>query len=78
MRAKEGPLAAGPFAFGPFRLLPRERVLLKRGKAARLGGRALDILIALVANAGTLISKEQLIEYAWPKVRVEEANLREP
>jgi predicted ATPase/DNA-binding winged helix-turn-helix (wHTH) protein len=69
-------LAAGAFTFGPFRLLPEERVLLEDGKAIRLGGRALDILTALVVRSGTLISKEELISYAWPRARVEEANLR--
>jgi predicted ATPase/DNA-binding winged helix-turn-helix (wHTH) protein len=69
-------LTAGAFTFGPFRLLPEERVLLEDGKAVRLGGRALDILTALVVRSGTLISKEELISYAWPRVRVEEANLR--
>jgi predicted ATPase/DNA-binding winged helix-turn-helix (wHTH) protein len=69
-------LAAGAFTFGPFRLLPEERVLLEDGKAVRLGGRALDILTALVVRSGTLISKEELIKYAWPRARVEEANLR--
>jgi predicted ATPase/DNA-binding winged helix-turn-helix (wHTH) protein len=69
-------LAAGAFTFGPFRLLPEERVLLEDGKAVRLGGRALDILTALVARSGALISKEELIAYAWPRARVEEANLR--
>ena len=69
-------MAGGAFTFGPFRLLPEERVLLEDGKAVRLGGRALDILTALVVRSGTLISKEELISYAWPRVRVEEANLR--
>ena len=50
--------------------------MLEDGKAVRLGGRALDILTALVVRSGTLISKEELISYAWPRVRVEEANLR--
>jgi predicted ATPase len=50
--------------------------LLEDGKAVRLGGRALDILTALVVRSGTLISKEELISYAWPRVRVEEADLR--
>lgn len=69
-------MAAGAFTFGPFRLLPDERVLLKGGKAVRLGGRALDLLTALVASSGTLISKDELISSAWPRARVEEANLR--
>jgi predicted ATPase/DNA-binding winged helix-turn-helix (wHTH) protein len=76
LRAEVGPLAAGAFTFGPFRLLPEERALLEDGKAVRLGGRALDILTALVVRSGTLISKEDLISYAWPRARVEEANLR--
>jgi DNA-binding winged helix-turn-helix (wHTH) protein len=76
LRAGVGPLAAGVFAFGPFRLLPEERVLLENGNAVRVGGRALDILTALVVRSGTLISKEELISYAWPRTRVEEANLR--
>jgi DNA-binding winged helix-turn-helix (wHTH) protein len=75
LRAEVGPLA-GVFTFGPFRLLPEERVLLEDGKAVQLGGRALDILTALVVRSGTLISKEELISYAWPRARVEEANLR--
>ena len=69
-------MGAGAFTFGPFRLLPDERILLEGGKAVRLGGRALDILTALVVRSGTLISKEELISYAWPRARVEEANLR--
>lgn len=69
-------MAATAFTFGPFRLLPEERVLRKDGEVVRLGGRALDILTVLVVNAGTLISKEDLIAHAWPRARVEEANLR--
>jgi len=69
-------LTAGAFTFGPFRLLRDERVLLEGGKAVRLGGRALDILTALVVNSGTLITKDELISCAWPRARVEEANLR--
>jgi predicted ATPase/DNA-binding winged helix-turn-helix (wHTH) protein len=76
LRAEVGSLTATAFTFGPFRLLPEERVLRKGGKTVRLGGRALDILTALVVNSGTLISKDDLISYAWPRVRVEEANLR--
>jgi predicted ATPase/DNA-binding winged helix-turn-helix (wHTH) protein len=76
LHAEVGLLAAGAFTFGPFRLLPEERVLLEGGKAVRIGSRALDILTALVIRSGTLISKEELISYAWPRARVEEANLR--
>jgi hypothetical protein len=37
-------------SFGPFRRLPAQRLLLEGDKAVRLGSRALDILIALVAT----------------------------
>ncbi|MDB5445509.1 MAG: hypothetical protein JWQ97_826 [Phenylobacterium sp.] len=66
----------GPVAFGPFRLLLAERRLERDGKTVRIGGRALDILIALAAQPGRVVSKAQLSEAAWPGMVVEEANLR--
>ena len=66
----------GPVTFGPFRLLLAERRLERDGKAVHIGGRALDILIALVAQPGRVVSKAQLSEAAWPGMVVEEANLR--
>jgi len=68
--------SARAIAFGPFRLAPAERRLERGGKAVRLGGRALDILIALAAQAGRVVSKAQLNDAAWPGMVVEEANLR--
>ena len=41
----------------------------------RLGGRAFDILAALVERAGKVVSKEELIARAWPTTTVEEASL---
>ena len=66
----------GPVAFGPFRLLLAERRLERDGKTVHVGGRALDILIALAAQPGQVASKAQLSEAAWPGMVVEEANLR--
>jgi len=40
--------------FGPFRLLLAQRLLLEGEKPVRLGGRAMDILIALVERVGEL------------------------
>jgi len=63
-------------SFGPFRLLVAER-LLKRGDApVPLGGRALDILIALVERSGEVVARTELLSRVWPNVTVEEANLR--
>jgi len=68
--------AAGrTFAFGAFRLFPPERLLKKGEETLSVGGRALDILIALVERAGEVVTQEQ-ISRVWPYVTVEETNLR--
>jgi predicted ATPase/DNA-binding winged helix-turn-helix (wHTH) protein len=62
--------------FGPFRLVASQRLLLEGDKAVRLGGRAIDLLIALVDQAGQLVSKDALMSRVWPDTVVEEASLR--
>jgi predicted ATPase/DNA-binding winged helix-turn-helix (wHTH) protein len=63
-------------SFGPFRLFAAERLLEKADEPLQLGGRALDILIALVERAGEVVTRKELISRVWPDVTVEEANLR--
>ena len=63
-------------SFGAFRLLPRQRLLLEGDRAVRLGGRAFDILTVLAENAGRVVPKEELIAKVWPKLFVEESNLK--
>jgi predicted ATPase/DNA-binding winged helix-turn-helix (wHTH) protein len=62
--------------FGPFELNVGERTLKKANQAISLGGRAYDILIALLENAGESVTKSELIAKAWPDVTVEEGSLR--
>jgi predicted ATPase/DNA-binding winged helix-turn-helix (wHTH) protein len=62
--------------FGPFRLVPAERRLERGDVAVDLGGRALDILIALVERAGEVVPKKELIARVWPDVTVDEGSLR--
>ena len=62
--------------FGPFRLIATERVLLKEGQPVVVGGRALDILIALTERAGNVVTRQELIDRVWPGLTVEKANLR--
>lgn len=69
-------LTSEPACFGPFRLVGAERLLLKNDTPVSIGGRALDILIALIGRAGQVLSRRELIDFAWPDVVVEEANLR--
>ena len=70
------PAAESAFAFGPFHLLARQRLVLNGGRPLRLGGRALDVLVALVERAGELVSKDELMARVWPDTFVEGDNLR--
>jgi len=63
-------------SFGPFILFPAERLLKKADEPIPLGGRALDILIALAERAGEVVTHKELISAVWPDVTVEEGNLR--
>ncbi len=63
-------------SFGPFSLFVTGRLLKRADEAIPLGGRALDVLIALTERAGELVSYRELISLAWPNVTVDEANLR--
>jgi predicted ATPase/DNA-binding winged helix-turn-helix (wHTH) protein len=62
--------------FGRFRLCPSERLIEGSGEPVKLGGRALDILIALVDRAGEVVSQRELIDLVWPNVTVDDGNLR--
>src|SRR6266849_2555949 len=62
--------------FGPFELNVAERSLKKANQVLPLGGRAYDILIALLENAGEVVGKAELIARAWPDVTVDEGSLR--
>jgi predicted ATPase/DNA-binding winged helix-turn-helix (wHTH) protein len=64
------------FAFGPFVLIPERQLLLKDDAPVRIGGRALDMLTALVENAGGLVTKRELLARAWPDTVVDEGNLK--
>ena len=50
-----------PDWFRPFELNVAERSLKKANQAIPLGGRAYDILIALLENAGEVVGKNELI-----------------
>jgi predicted ATPase len=62
--------------FGTFQLFRERKMLLEDLRPVRLGGRALDLLVALVERAGEVVGKNELISYAWPNTVVEENNLR--
>lgn len=51
-------------------------MLLKAEQPVRIGGRALDLLTALIERPGQLVSKGELIARAWPDLTVDESNLK--
>ena len=63
------------YSFGYFRLLPERRALLAGEQPIKLGARAFDLLVALVAASGRMLTKRELIEAVWPHLVVEENNL---
>jgi DNA-binding winged helix-turn-helix (wHTH) protein len=62
--------------FGRFRVLSRHRQLLADGVPVDLGTRAFDLLLALLAADGSLVSKEQLLSEVWQGIVVSEENLK--
>lgn len=64
------------YRFGPFELDLRERRLLRGGEAVPLRPRPFELLRVLIEHAGQLVSKERLLDLAWPGLVVEENNLQ--
>lgn len=63
-------------SFGSFRLNLTERVLTRNSEQVELGGRAYDLLVALLSRPNELISKAELLRQVWPGLVVEEGALR--
>jgi predicted ATPase/DNA-binding winged helix-turn-helix (wHTH) protein len=73
--AQIGLSSATRILFGPFELNLAERSL-KADEVISLGGRAFDILLALLDRPGEIVSKGDLIAKVRPDVAVEEGSLR--
>src|ERR1700739_2601252 len=76
MDDRNNPCSNEVVSFGPFRLFAAARLLKKADELLPLGGRALDILVALVERPGEVVTHRDLLSRVWPDVSVEEANLR--
>ena len=72
------PVTDTPIAvdFGRFRVLLHRRELLADNRPVELGGRAFDVLMALIEARGAVVSKDALMERVWPGRIVEENNLQ--
>lgn len=68
--------ASAQIAFGPFRVDAGKRLLTRDGAPVDIGGRALDLLIALAERPGRVLSKRELLKRVWPDIVVEEGSLR--
>src|SRR6266851_166986 len=62
--------------FGNFKIVPHRRELLADGQPVDLGGRAFDVLMALIATHGNVVSKDDLMSRVWPGRIVEESGLQ--
>src|SRR5882762_2234627 len=61
--------------FGPFRLDVSAEILFRGTEPIVLGQRAVALLRLLVERAGEPVSKDALIEAAWPGLAIEDSNL---
>jgi DNA-binding winged helix-turn-helix (wHTH) protein len=73
-------LAMSAMSFGPFHVLPSQQLLLEGDRSLRLGSRAFDIMVALVEQAGQLVSKDEMRNLVWPgpssKMAISKSRLR--
>jgi TolB-like protein/Tfp pilus assembly protein PilF len=63
------------YAFGPFRLDANGRALFRGGRMVPVPPKAADTLLLLVENAGSVVTKEQLLATVWRGTFVEEGSL---
>ena len=63
------------WVFGEVEIRPAERRVLRAGVPQPLGGRAFDLLLALIDRRGEVLSKDELMRQIWPGLVVEENNL---
>src|SRR5262245_31647073 len=64
------------FRFGHCELLTGERRLLVDGHEAPIGGRAFDLLCALIERRNRTVGKDELLDAVWPGLVVEGNNLQ--
>src|SRR5262245_28763875 len=64
------------WCFGPFRLDPTTETLWRDEALLPLPPKPLAVLVYLVTHAGQVVSKEALLEAAWPETAVVEGVLK--
>src|SRR6516225_9372920 len=61
--------------FGHFSIFPHRRQVFADGRPITLGGRAFDVLLALIEASGAVVSKDGLLNQVWQGRIVEENRL---
>lgn len=66
------------YRFGEFILEPREERLFRTPlEPIDLTGKPFQVLVALVARRGELVTREELLQEVWPDISVEDQSLTE-
>jgi DNA-binding winged helix-turn-helix (wHTH) protein/tetratricopeptide (TPR) repeat protein len=63
------------YRFGEYELKVRTRTVSYRGTAVPFESKTFEVLLYLVANAGRVVTKEEVLKAVWPDSFVEESNL---
>ena len=69
------PEVSNLYRFEEFELHPGRRTLTRDGEKIALAPKTFDVLTCLVASAGRVVPKEELIKAVWQGAFVEESNL---
>ena len=64
---------AKTYVFGDFRFVPSESLLLRSDEAVSLPLKAMNLLEKLVENAGSVVTKDDLIRDVWDDLAIEES-----
>jgi DNA-binding winged helix-turn-helix (wHTH) protein/Tfp pilus assembly protein PilF len=65
------------FAFPPFELDPERRLLTRDGEPLAIPDRHIDILVLLLARAGQIVAKDELLDAGWKDVAVGDNSLEQ-
>lgn len=63
------------YCFGEFELNVGSRSLSRHGEPIPLGSKAFEVLTCLVARAGQVVTKDEMLRTVWPDSFVDESNL---
>jgi predicted ATPase/DNA-binding winged helix-turn-helix (wHTH) protein/class 3 adenylate cyclase len=76
LAAEDGAASAGSQVFGALEWQPLKRAVLVDGQPIELDARAYDLLAVLIQERRRIVSKQELLERAWPDLVVEEDSLQ--